>query len=310
MKIVSLLPSATEIVYALGLGDDLVAVSHECDYPPEARRKPRITRALVDSAQPSETIDHEVREKLHETGTLYDLDFELLKRLQPDLILTQQLCSVCAVSYDYVRNAVEGLVHSPQVVNLEPTSLQDIFENIQTVGGMTGHSKQAEAVIDSLQRRVERVRSLVLQTDRHPRTFLMEWLHPPFSGGHWNGELVEIAGGVDGIARVGQPSRRVEWKEILDFAPEIVVVSCCGFSIDRTRREVAQLKTVEEWHCLPAVLNQQVYIADGNQYFSRPGPRIVNSLEMLAVMIHPELASHYQFPPDAIQKLNTNRQNS
>ncbi|MBZ5535668.1 MAG: cobalamin-binding protein [Acidobacteriia bacterium] len=310
MKIVSLLPSATEIVYALGLGDDLVAVSHECDFPVEARSKPRITRALVDSDQPSETIDHEVREKLHEAGTLYDLDFELLKRLQPDLILTQQLCSVCAVSYDYVKDAVKGLVHSPRVVNLEPMRLQDIFENIRTVARMTGCSEQGEAVISLLQRRVERVRSLVSRIDTRPRTFLMEWLHPPFSGGHWNGELVEIAGGVDRIAKSGQPSRRVECQEILDFAAEIVVISCCGFSIDRTLREVAQLKSVREWQCLPAVLNQHVFIADGNQYFSRPGPRIIDSLEMLAVMIHPELASEYQFPPVAFRKLHTNRQNS
>jgi iron complex transport system substrate-binding protein len=310
MRIVSLLPSATEIVYALGLGDDLVAVSHECDYPAAARTKPRITRALVDSDHASETIDREVREKLHETGTVYDLDFELLERLQPDLILTQQLCSVCAVSYDFVKDAVKGLVHSPQVVNLEPTCLQDIFENIRTVGRLTGRLRQVEAVIASLQCRVEKVESLVGRSLARPRTFLMEWLHPPFSGGHWNAELVEIAGGVDELAKAGQPSRRVEWKEILDFAPEVVVISCCGFSIDRTLREVVQLKGVKEWHRLPAVLNQHVFIADGNQYFSRPGPRIVDSLEMLAVMIHPELASVYQFPPDAFQKLHTNRQSS
>lgn len=303
MKIVSLLPSATEIVYALGLGDDLVAVSHECDFPPEARSKPRITRALVDSNQPSETINREVREKLHEAGTLYDLDFELLERLQPDLILTQQLCSVCAVSYDYVKDAVKGLRHSPRVVNLEPMRLQDIFENIRTVARMTGRSEQGEAVISSLQRRVERVRSLISRVDSRPRTFLMEWLEPPFSGGHWNGELVEIAGGMDRIAKSGHPSRRVEWKEILDFAPEIVVISCCGFSIDRTLREVARLKRVDEWRCLPAVLNHHVFVADGNQYFSRPGPRIIDSLEMLAVMIHPELAPEYEIPTKAFLQL-------
>ncbi|MBZ5554692.1 MAG: cobalamin-binding protein [Acidobacteriia bacterium] len=303
MKIVSLLPSATEIVYALGLGDDLVAVSHECDFPPSARVKPRITRALVDSDQPCETIDREVKEKLHEAGTLYDLDFELLERLQPDLVLTQQLCSVCAVSYDSVKDAVKGLVHSPQVVNLEPLGLQDILENIRTVARLTGCSERGEAVISSLERRVDRVKSLVSRIDRRPRTFLMEWLHPPFSGGHWNGELVTIAGGVDGIAKAGHPSRRVEWKEILDFAPEIVVISCCGFSIDRTLREIAPLKEVDEWHRLPAVLNERVFIADGNQYFSRPGPRIVDSLEMLAVMIHPGLAPEYQFQSKAFLQL-------
>ncbi|MGB7624794.1 MAG: cobalamin-binding protein [Terriglobia bacterium] len=300
MKIVSLLPSATEIVFALGLGDDLVTVSHECDYPAAARTKPRITRALVDSDQSCDSIDREVRGRLDEAGTLYDLDFELINRLQPDLILTQQLCTVCAVSYDYVKDAVKGLIHSPEVVNLEPMCLQDIFENIRTVGRMTGRSNQGEVVIDSLQRRVERVRSLVGRSPARPRTFLMEWLDPPFCGGHWNGELVEIAGGLDGIAKAGQPSRRVEWKEIFDFAPEIVVISCCGFSQDRTLREFASIKSLAEWQRLRADHRPQIFIVDGNQYFSRPGPRIVDSLEMLAVMIHPELESEFRIPPNAL----------
>lgn len=296
MKIVSLLPSSTEIVYALGLGDDLVAVSHECDYPAVARQKPRMTRAMIDATLSSAEIDERVRKTLHSAGSLYELDFDLLNRLQPDLILTQQLCDVCAVSYEYVKDAVKGLRGSPQVVNLEPLCLNDILENIRTVGRLAGRMSQAEELVESLQHRIARVRQLAPQRSTRPRTFLMEWLDPPFCGGHWNGELVDIAGGVDGIARIGRPSQRVAWKEIADFAPEIVVISCCGFSIERTLEEIPILKTQEVWSQLPAVKQNRVYVADGNQYFSRPGPRIVDSLEMLAVMIHPELAAHFSFP--------------
>lgn len=303
MKIVSLLPSSTEIVYALGLGDDLVAVSHECDYPPSALLKPKITRARVDSNLPSHEIDQQVREQLHEAGSLYDLDFDLLNRLEPELILTQQLCSVCAVSYEYVKDAVKGLRCSPEVLNLEPMYLADIFENIRLVGCHTGRLERAEKFIASLQCRVEQVRHLVSRFDSRPKTFFLEWLNPPFCGGHWNGELVEMAGGVDTIAVVGKPSRRVKWEEIAAFSPEVVVISCCGFSLDRTLRETPQLSAISEWWQLPAVRNERVYVADGNQFFSRPGPRIIDSLEMLAVMIHPELAPEFNIPPTAFQKL-------
>ena len=303
MRIASLLPSSTEIVYALGLGDDLVAVSHECDFPAEARSKPKLTRARVDSSRSSGEIDQLVAQSLHETGTLYDLDFDLLSRLQPDLILTQQLCDVCAVSYEYVKDAVKGLRHSPQVVNLEPLCLADILENIRVVGRLAGCLDRAEAHIKSLAARIEQVRTRTAAVGSRPRVFLMEWLNPPYCAGHWNGELVELAGGVDALSRIGRPSARVDWKKIADFAPEVVVISCCGFSLERALQEIPFLQTVEAWSHLPAVQNGRVFLADGNQFFSRPGPRIVDSLEMLAVMIHPALAEGFKFPPRCFQKL-------
>ncbi|MDD5541905.1 MAG: cobalamin-binding protein [Acidobacteriia bacterium] len=303
MKIASLLPSSTEIVYALGLGDELVAVSHECDFPPEAMNKPKMTRARVDSNLSSHEIDTLVSSTLHESGSIYDLDFDLLQKVQPDVILTQQLCDVCAVSYEYVRDAVKGLRSSPTVVNLEPTCLNDILENILTVGQLTGRQERAEKLVQDLKGRIDRVREAVARFNNHPRTLLMEWIDPPFCGGHWNGELVEIAGGVDRLAQFKKPSRRLTWEEIESFAPEIVVVSCCGFSIERTLRETPLLKNIEAWNRLPAVRQGRIFVADGNQYFSRPGPRIVDSLEMMAVMIHPDLASTLSIPADGFQKL-------
>lgn len=246
MKIVSLLPSATEIVYALGLGDDLVAVSHECDYPPAARSKPKITRALVNSDLSGQAIDHDVRGRLHEAGTLYDLDYKLLDQLRPDVILTQRLCNVCAVSYDEVRDAVGRSARSSEIVNLEPRSVGDILENIRDVGRLAGRWKESEEVIRNLQSRIERVRNLASKFRLHPKIFLMEWINPPYGAGHWNGELIQIAGGIDRLAGVGQPSRRVEWREILEFGPEIVVISCCGFSIERTLKEIPDLQKVKE----------------------------------------------------------------
>ncbi len=303
MRIASLLPSSTEICYALGFGDELVAVSHECDYPPDAQSKPKLTRARVDSGLSSREIDRQVSSALHETGSLYDLDFDLLARLQPDLILTQQLCDVCAVSYEYVKDAVRGLRFSPQVVNLEPTRVADIFENIRTVGRLAGRTAQAEKFIASLEKRVERVRKMTGDLPTRPRTFLMEWIDPPYCGGHWNGELVEMAGGIDRLARIGEPSARLPWKEVAEFAPEVVVISCCGFSLDRALRETPRLDLVPEWRELPAVQEHRVFVADGNQFFSRPGPRIVESLEMLAVMIHPELAGQIEMPPGSFVPL-------
>ncbi len=304
MRIVSLLPSSTEIVYALGLADQLVAVSHECDFPPDAQTKPKLTRALVDSRLSSMEIDQRVSKTLHESGTLYELDFDLLAPLQPDLILTQQLCDVCAVSYEYVKDAVQGLRCSPQVVNLEPTNLRGILENIRTVGRITDRQREAAEFISGLEQRIDGVRRAVSACNSRPRTFLMEWVDPPFCAGHWNGELVEIAGGHDELARIGRPSERVKWAEIAAFAPETVVISCCGFSLDRTLLEIPVLQKSKEWMELSAVQNHRVYVADGNQYFSRPGPRIIDSLEMLAVMIHPEVAREISVPDGAFRKLD------
>jgi iron complex transport system substrate-binding protein len=289
MRIVSLLPSATEIIAALGLTDHLVGISHECDYPEEIRDRPRVTRCEIHGSDlPSSAIDAWVRDALASRGTLYTLDEELIRDLRPDLILTQQLCDVCAVNYGSVAAFAATLSVRPRLINLEPTQLTDIYADIRLVAQASEVPDRAEAVIAKLRQRVESVVSLVAGTAHRPKCFLMEWIDPPFCGGHWNPELVELAGGLDPVGRKGQPSRRVTWEEIQRADPDAVVLACCGFGMDRTRREMALLAGKTEWESLRAVREGRVYVADGSTYFSRPGPRIVDSLEMLAYMLHPE----------------------
>lgn len=289
MRIVSLLPSATEIVVALGLTDYLVGISHECDYPEEIRDRPRVTHCEIhDSDLPSSAIDAWVRDTLAARGTLYTLDEELIRDLQPDLILTQQLCDVCAVNYGSVAAFAATLPVRPRLINLEPSQLADIYADIRLVAQAAEVSGRAEAVIAGLQQRVESVVSLVAQAAPRPKCLLMEWIEPPYCGGHWNPELVQLAGGIDPIGRKGEPSRRVTWQEIQRADADSVLLACCGFGVERTLQETATLTGKPEWEGLRAVRDGQVYVADANTYFSRPGPRIVDSLEMLAQMLHPE----------------------
>ena len=289
MRIVSLLPSATEIVAALGLTDYLVGISHECDYPEEIRDRPRVTRCEIHGSDlPSSAIDAWVRNTLAERGTLYTLDEELIRDLQPDLILTQQLCDVCAVNYGSVAAFAATLPLRPRLINLEPSRLADIYADIRLVAQAAEVPDRTEAVIAELQQRVESVASLVARVADRPKCFLMEWIEPPYCGGHWNPELVQLAGGIDPIGRTGEPSRRVTWEEIQRADADAVLLACCGFGVDRTMSETAALAGKPEWEGLRAVREGRVYVADANTYFSRPGPRIIDSLEMLAHMLHPE----------------------
>jgi iron complex transport system substrate-binding protein len=289
MRIVSLLPSATEIVAALGLTDYLVGISHECDYPEEIRDRPRVTQCEIHGSDlPSPAIDAWVRDTLAARGTLYTLDQELIRDLQPDLILTQQLCDVCAVNYGSVAAFAATLSVRPRLINLEPSQLADIYADIRLVAQAAEVSGRAEAVIAGLQQRVESVVSLVAHVADRPKCFLMEWIEPPYCGGHWNPELMQLAGGIDPIGRKGEPSRRVTWEEIQRADPDAVLLACCGFGVERTLRETATLAGKPEWEGLRAVREGHVYVADANTYFSRPGPRIIDSLEMLADMLHPK----------------------
>ena len=289
MRIVSLLPSATEIVAVLGLTDQLVGISHECDYPDEIRDRPRVTRCEIHGSDlPSTAIDAWVRDTLAARGTLYALEEQLIRELQPDLILTQQLCDVCAVNYGSVANFAASLPMRPRLINLEPTRLADIYADIRLVAQAADVPARAERAIAELERRVKAVASRTACAANRPKCFLMEWIDPPFCGGHWNPELVELAGGVDPVGRKGQRSRRVSWEEIHRSDPDIVVLACCGFGVQRARREMTLLAGKKEWDSLRAVRERRVFVADGNTYFSRPGPRIVDSLEMLARMLHPE----------------------
>jgi iron complex transport system substrate-binding protein len=295
MRIVSLLPSATEIVYALGLDDALVGVTHECDYPADARGKPVVTHSLLDhSGATSQEIDDAVRGQLRDGLSLYALDRDLLAELQPDLILTQALCEVCAVSLDSVERAIcdvtaqfDGL--APQVLSLEPNSLEDILATIRTVGRVAGAEQRAEEVLAGLRARIERVASHARAIAWHPRVACLEWIDPPFGPGHWLPELVALAGGAPGLGTAHADSHRISWGDVIAFAPEVIVVTPCGFDLERATAEALRvLPHRTGWEALPAVRAGHVYAVDGNAYNSRPGPRIVDSLELLAELIHPE----------------------
>lgn len=290
MRIVSLLPSATEMLFALGLGDQVVAVTHECDYPPEARAKPHLTRSRLRPDMTSGEIDAAVSAEIgSDAHSLYTIDRELLARLAPDLIVTQALCEVCAVDYDEVLDAVKALPKRPEVINLEPTSLGDVLSDIARLGEATGQREAAGRLLADLNARIERVRARVARTRRRPRVGFLEWLDPLFCGGHWNPELVELAGGEDGIGRKGQDSVRISWERVRLFAPEVLVISCCGFSEERARQDLPTIEALPGYAELPAVRAGRVHVVDGASYFSRPSHRLVDSLELLARLVHPRL---------------------
>ncbi|MGH9325777.1 MAG: cobalamin-binding protein [Terriglobia bacterium] len=289
MRICSLLPSATEIVCALGMAESLVGVSHECDYPPEVSRLPRLTRSNIPPGLSSREIDVAVSAELAADGSLYALDLPLLESLKPDLILTQRLCDVCAVSFDRVEEAVKGLSSHPRLLNLEPTSLEDIFRTIRQVAEAVGDRSAGERLDHTLRERVAAVRRETLALRNRPRVFCMEWVDPPYCGGHWMKELVEIAGGRDDLANAQRPSHRVEWNRVLEFNPEVVVLTCCGFELERNEREASLLMNFEGAEELAAMKSGRVIATDGSHFFARPGPRIIESLEILAHAVHPEI---------------------
>jgi iron complex transport system substrate-binding protein len=289
VRIVSLLPSATEIICAVGLRDRLVAVSHECDHPPGVAELPHLTRTLIPQGAPSGEIDAMVGESLARSGALYGLDALALGRLAPDLVVTQSLCAVCAVAADEVAAACRA-AGGPRILTLEPSRLDDVFAGIQEVGSAAGRAAEAASVVSALRARVDavRCRSAAIPGASRPRVAFLEWIDPLFSGGHWNPELVELAGGDDVLGRAGEPSRRVEWDEVVAADPQVVVVACCGYTEERARHDLPLLTARPGWDDLAAARTGRVHVVDGNAFFSRPGPRLVESLEILAHLLHPE----------------------
>lgn len=286
-RIVSLLPSATEIVCELGLVDQLVGVSHECDYPQQVRELPKVTRALLPADAPSGEIDRLVREQLQTKQALYALDYRNLELLRPDVIITQSLCNVCAVAESDVADAVCRLPNQPKVLNLEPTCLGDVFESIQRVGNVAGVPDRANHVVSRLMERVAKIEDRTRHLTYRPRVVLLEWIDPPFSSGHWSPELVRIAGGIESVGRESERSRTLSWHDIVSADPEVMVIACCGFDVPRTLQDVPLLKSYFGFEGLSCVRSGRVFVVDGNAYFSRPGPRLVDSLEILAPLLHP-----------------------
>ncbi len=305
MRIISFLPSATEIAYALGLEEQIVGVTHECDYPPRVKTKPVVVRSTIDTSLNPAEIDAAVSSRLNDGKSLYQVDENMLRELAPDIILTQNLCQVCAPSGDEIARVLKALPHPPHVVCLSPTCLNDIFENIAQVGRETGTADGAKQLIASLNDRVEAIadRRSVLQS--HPRVFCMEWLTPPFTSGHWVPEMVELAGGVDGLAQKGKPSTRIAWEQIVEYAPEVLILNPCGFDLQGAVNQAHLLTTYPGWSHLPAVQTGRVYAVDANSYFARPGPCVVDGLELLATLIQPK---HFTWfgPSDAYQPLSAN----
>lgn len=285
MKIVSLLPSATEIICALGLRDQLVGVTHECDFPESVKMLPKVTATLIPGDASSSEIDRLVSERMASEPSLYKLDVEQLVALTPDLIITQELCNVCAVPMSEVEQAFEQMPARPRLVNLSPSKLEDLYASVLEVGQAAEQPHAAAEFVSHLRNRVAQVAAKGYGR-QCPRTALLEWLDPPFSAGHWNPELVRLAGGTDGLNSEGAPSRRLDWAEVIDYAPEVIIIACCGFSTDRAKQDLPIAEAVPGWTNIPAVRAGRVYLFDGSQYFNRPGPRLIDSLEMLAEAMH------------------------
>ena len=290
MRICSLLPGATEIAYLLGLGDQSVGVTQECDYPPDAKQKPIVVRSVIDpNLMSSEEIDRKVGELLQAGKGLYSIDEQRFMEAAPDVILTQGLCEVCALDYHEVAKAAQSLPRAPLIVSLNPHSLGDILDDIARVGAATQRESAAKEIIEALRRRVDAVG--VREPRYRPRAVCLEWFDPLYVAGHWVPEIVALAGGIDVLGRQGEASFKIEWRQVVEARPDVILLMPCGFDVRRTVREATPLRSLEGWENLSAVRTGNVYALNGNAYFSRPGPRLVNGLEILARILHAEGAN-------------------
>lgn len=289
MRIVSLLPSATEIVCAVGGRSELVGVSHECDHPVDVARLPILTRSKIVSSRSSADIDRDVREVIREALAVYDIDVEKLREVRPDVIVTQDLCEVCAVSLDDVRSAVARLASSEvEIVSLRPTRLVDIWSDIERVAQAIGRASLGRSVVEQLQARVEELAQRVKRFGRAPRVLTIEWIEPVMLGGVWMPELIELLGGECLGVQPGQAAPTLERDELAEFDPDVVLIKPCGFTLERTQSELPVLRRSLPWEEWRAIRAEGLWLADGNAFFNRPGPRIVESLEILALCMYPD----------------------
>jgi iron complex transport system substrate-binding protein len=293
MRIVSLVPSATEMLFALDLGEDVVGVTHECDYPPAARELPKVTRDVLPPGLSAAEIDAAVKERTLAGESIYELDTDALAELEPDLIITQQLCQVCAVSYDDVRSIAEELETQPMVIALDPRTLGEVLADARTIAQATDAKESAVDLIREASERIDRIRLAVRGAEHRPRVVALEWLDPPYAAGHWTPQLIEYAGGEDALGFAGEHSEETSWEIVRAARPEIVVVMPCGFSAEIAHREAEMHR--EDLLALGA---DRIVAVDAGAYFSRPGPRLIDGLELLAHIIHPELVGE-PMDPDA-----------
>ena len=298
MRICSFLPSATETVYLLGRGDSLLGVSHECDFPPEARGKTAVVRSRFDSAEmSSREIDDAVRDLMRRGENIYEIDEDALARIRPDLVITQRLCEVCAVPFEDVERAADRLDPPPAVISLDPHGLGDVIDDILAVGRAIGADSEAHHAAFGLRARVDAVRRTVSRAaDRAPTVACVEWLDPAIIAGHWIPEMVEFAGGRDILAEPGAPSRQIELDALIDADPDILILMPCGMDAARAAAEFRALPNAAEWRRMSAFAAGRVFAVDSGALFSRSGPRLVDGLEILAKIVHPDLFA--DAPPD------------
>lgn len=301
MRICSLLPGATEVVAALGRTRYLVGISHECDYPPEIRTKPVLIRAAVDAGLSSPEIDRHVRTMLQAGRSLYEVDETMLTRVRPDLVIAQDVCHVCAITPAQLRHALRVLPSPPRILSLNPSTLDDVLADIGRIGEAIGRTQEAAALVEQLRSRLETVLLQVAHAETRPRVACIEWLDPLFAAGHWVPEMVACAGGVDVLGTPGSPSEQITWEQVQAAKPDVLIIMPCGFSIARTRQELNRLTKRTGWKKLPAVKQGRVFLAEAAAYFNRPGPRVIDGVEILAACFYPSLVQPAR--PDAVQRL-------
>ena len=280
MRIVSLVPSATEALFALGLGPSVVGVTHECDYPSEAAALPNLTRSVLPDGLGAAEIDAAVRERTSRGEAIYELDEDVLSELEPDLVVTQAVCEVCAVSLDDVRAVAERLESKPRLVSLDPSTIGEVLADMRRLAEAAGQPRAADALLSDAAARIDRVRSLT-ESLEHPRVVALEWLDPPYVGGHWVPQMIELAGGDDALGFPGEKSRVADWEELRSAQPEVVVSMPCGYDAAVAARETALYRDRLE------ALDARVVAVDAAAYFSRPGPRLIDGIELLAYALHP-----------------------
>ncbi|MGC1904832.1 MAG: cobalamin-binding protein [Candidatus Acidiferrum sp.] len=289
MRIVSLLPSATEILFALGLGDEIVGVSHECDFPPAARTKQVVIQSRIAKGATPAEIDTQVREYLSRGESLYAVDAQALEALKPDLIVTQDLCHVCAATPDDLATALSRFAHAPEILTLNPLDLGDVWRDILWVGEETGRVEDAELLLEKIGAELESTERTVAKIEHHPRVAFLEWLDPFYVGGHWVPQMIERAGGIDLFGSPRKPTFRVTLQDIVESIPDVILISPCGYSAEQARTEIQNMSLPDQWNATPAVRNNRVYALEANGYFSRPGPRLTTGIEILAKALHPFL---------------------
>ena len=293
MRICSLLPSATEVIALLGLSEELVGISHECDYPPSVRGVPIMIEPMIPPyGLASVDIDRQVGQLVASGQRLYRLKDHLLRQAQPDLIVSQDLCHVCAVTPDQLHDALCSLRHQPTVLTLNPRTVHDVIDDVVRIGDAAGRPAEGQLLATQLRDRLDTIQIRVQGLSQRPRVVCIEWLSPLYVAGHWVPEMVQLAGGQDALSQPGSPSRIVTWDEVLSAVPDVLIVMPCGFSVERTHAELFQLmQQPGQWRLSPA-LAEHTYLVDASSYFSRPGPRLIDGIELLAAILHPSDHDH------------------